>query len=117
MEKLSEGEWKLMELLWEESPINSTLLVSRCQERLNWSKSTTYTVLRRLCHKGAAANEEATVTPLISREAVLKAQGEALQRQAGGLSPLLTAFFSGRKLSPREAEELKALIDRHTWEE
>ena len=76
MEKLSEGEWKLMELLWEESPINSTLLVSRCQERLNWSKSTTYTVLRRLCRKGAAANEEATVTPLISREAVLKAARE-----------------------------------------
>ena len=116
MEKLSEGEWKLMELLWEDSPINSTALVIRCRERLGWSKSTTYTVLRRLCHKGAAANEAATVTPLVARDEVLKAQGEELSRQAGGVSPFLTAFFSGRKLTQKEAQELKELIDRHTWE-
>ncbi len=104
MEKLSEGEWRLMELLWEDAPVNSTQLVARCRE------------LRRLCHKGAAANEEATVTPLVTREEVLKAQGEELSRQAGGLSPFLTAFFSGRRLTQKEAEELKKLIDRHTWE-
>ena len=116
MEKLSEGEWKLMELLWEDAPVNSTQLVARCREKLQWSKSTTYTVLRRLCRKGAAANEEATVTPLVTREEVLKAQGEELSRQAGGLSPFLTAFFSGRRLTQKEAEELKQLIDQHTWE-
>ena len=44
------------------------------------------------------------------------AQGEELSRQAGGLSPFLTAFFSGRRLTQKEAEELKKLIDRHTWE-
>ena len=75
-----------------------------------------YTVLRRLCHKGAAANEEATVTPLVTREEVLKAQGEELSRQAGGLSPFLTAIFCGRRLTQKEAEELKQLIDQHTWE-
>ena len=128
MEKLSEGEWRLMELLWEDAPVNSTQLVARCREKLQWSKSTTYTVLRRLCHKGAAAklrrlchkgaaaNEEATVTPLVTREEVLKAQGEELSRQAGGVSPFLTAFFSGRRLTQNEAEELKQLIDQHTWE-
>ena len=116
MDRLSEGEWKLMELLWEETPVNSTRLVERCRERLSWSKSTTYTVLRRLCRKGAAANQSATVTPLVTREAVLQAQEDALSHQAGGLSPLLTAFFSGRKLTKEQAEELKALIDQHTWE-
>ena len=45
MEKLSEGEWKLMELLWEDAPVNSTQLVARCREKLQWSKSTTYTCL------------------------------------------------------------------------
>ena len=66
--------------------------------------------------KGAAANEEATVTPRVTREEVLKAQGEELSRQAGGVSPFLTAFFSGRRLTQKEAEELKQLIDQHTWE-
>ena len=116
MEKLTDGELRLMEVLWDLAPINSTQLVCACKERLSWSKSTTYTVLRRLCHKGAAANEEATVTPLVTREEVLKAQGEELSRQAGGLSPFLTAFFSGRRLTQKEAEELKQLIDQHTWE-
>ena len=116
MEKLTEGEWRLMELLWEDAPANSTQLVARSREGLGWSKSTTYTVLRRLCRKGACANVEATVTPLITRDQALRAQGEELFRQAGGLSPLLTAFFSGRTITREEAEELKALIDRHTWE-
>ena len=73
-------------------------------------------LLRRLCRKGAAANQSATVTPLVTREAVLQAQEDALSHQAGGLSPLLTAFFSGRKLTKEQAEELKALIDQHTWD-
>ena len=116
MNKLSDGEWKLMELLWEESPVNSTRLVERCRERLTWSKSTTYTVLRRLCRKGAAVNEGAVVSPKLGREEALRAQGEELEEQAGVLSPFLNAFFSGRRLTPEEAEELKELIDRHTWE-
>ena len=105
MEKLSEGELKLMEVLWDLAPINSTQLVAACKERLSWSKSTTYTVLRRLTHKGAAENKEATVTPRYTRE------------EAGGMLSLFNAFFSGRRLTAKEAEELKELIDRHTWEE
>ena len=61
MNKLSDGEWKLMELLWEESPVNSTRLVERCRERLTWSKSTPYTVLRRLCRKGAVEQDKREV--------------------------------------------------------
>ena len=53
---------------------------------------------------------------VVTRGEVLKAQGEELSRQAGGLSPFLTAFFSGRRLTQKEAEELKQLIDQHTWE-
>ena len=106
-----------MELLWEESPVNSTRLVERCRVRLTWSKSTTYTVLRRLVHKGAAENHEATVTPRYTREEVLQDQGSELLSQAGGMLSLFNAFFSGRRLTPKEAEELKELIDRHTWEE
>ena len=80
--------------------MNSTQLVARCREKLQWSKSTTYTVLRRLCHKGAAANEEATVTPLVTREEVLKAQGRSSPARPGA-SPPSSPPFSAAGGSPR----------------
>ena len=117
MEKLFDGEYRLMEVLWESAPVNSTQLVTLCREQLGWTKRTTYTVLRKLCRKGAARNERAVVTPLLTREQVIRAQGEELAVKAGGMGPFLNAFFSGRKLTMEEALELKDLIDQHTWED
>ena len=82
-----------------------------CKERLGWTKSTTYTVLRKLCQKGAAKNENAQVTPLLTRTQAIQAQSEELLSRAGNLPLLFTAFLSGRKLTLQEAEELKRLID------
>ena len=108
MEKLFDGEYRLMEVLWESAPVNSTQLVTLCREQLGWTKSTTYAVLRKLCRKGAARNERAVVTPLLTREQVIRAQGEELAVKAGGMAPFLNAFFSGRKLTMEEALELAA---------
>ena len=111
MEKLFEGEYRLMEVLWDSGHINSTRLVELCRERLGWNKSTTYTVLRRLKQKGAVRHEAATVTPLLTRQEALRAQGEEVVERAGGLPLFLTAFLSGRRLTAQEAEDLKRLID------
>ena len=110
MEKLFEGEYKLMEVLWDHAPVNSTKLVALCQEKLDWNKSTTYTVLRKLKNKGAVRHEDTVVTPILTREQAIRDQGRELERWAGGLSPFLTAFLGGRKLTAQEAEELKRLI-------
>ena len=95
MEKLFDGEYKLMEILWQTGAVNSARLVELCAQRLGWNKSTTYTVLRRLKNKGTVDHRDTVVTPLLTR---------------------MAAFFGGRKLTPAEAEELKELIDRTTWE-
>ena len=116
MEKLFEGEYRLMEVLWDSGPINSTRLVELCRERLGWNKSTTYTVLRRLKQKGAVRHEAATVTPLLTRQEALRAQGEEVVERAGGLPLFLTAFLSGRRLTAQEAEDLKRLIDEKMGE-
>ena len=112
MEKLFDAEYRLMEILWDCAPVNSTRLVTLCQERLDWNKSTTYTVLRKLKHKGAVSHEDTIVTPILTREWAIREQGQELERWAGGLSPFLTAFLGGRKLTKKEAEELKRLIDK-----
>ena len=116
MEKLSEGEYRLMEVLWETGPVNSTRLVELGREKLGWNKSTTYTVLRRLKQKGAVRHENALVTPLLTRQEALRAQGEEVVERAGGLPLFLTAFLGGRKLTPQEAEELRRLIDEKLGE-
>ena len=112
MEKLFDGEYRLMQVLWDSGAVNSTRLVELCGEKLGWNKSTTYTVLRKLKNKGAVRHEDALVTPLLTRAQAVRAEGEQLEKMAGGLSPFLTAFLSGRKLTQEEAEELKELIDR-----
>lgn len=111
MEKLFDGEYRLLEILWDSGPLNSTRLAALCAQRLGWSKSTTYTVLRKLKQKGAVRHEDTLVTPLLSREDAIREQGEELARRAGGWFPFLTAFMSGHKLTQQEAEALKRLID------
>lgn len=117
MEKLFEGEYRLMEVLWDSGPINSTRLVELCGERLGWNKSTTYTVLRKLKQKGAVRHQDAVATPILTREEAIRAQGEELVERVGGLPIFLTAFLSGRRLTEEEAEELKRLIDERMGEE
>ena len=116
MEKLFEGEYKLMEVLWDAGAVNSTHLVELCREKLGWNKSTTYTVLRRLKNKGALRHENTVVTPVLTREEAIRAQGEELVERVGGLSLFMTAFLSGRKLTREEAEELRRLIDEKMGE-
>ena len=74
-------------------------------------------VLRRLCAKGAAQNEQSLVTPLFTREEAIRAEGDALVAKSGGIGLFFNAFFSGRTLTPQEADQLQALIDQSRKEE
>lgn len=111
--KLFDAEYKFVSLIWENEPINSTELVKLCLQKLGWKKSTTYTVLRKLCERGILKNENAMVTTLIKREESQKYESEALIDKAfnGSLPQFLTAFLGGNKISEKEAEELKRIIE------
>ncbi|HBC91575.1 MAG TPA: BlaI/MecI/CopY family transcriptional regulator, partial [Pelotomaculum sp.] len=78
-----------------------------------WKKSTTYTVLKKLCERGILQNKEAVVTALIKREEVQKYESNAVVKKTfeGSLPKFLTAFLDDRKLSEQEAEELKRIIE------
>ena len=111
--KLYESEYRFMDLIWEAEPVRSTELAKMARERLEWKKSTCYTVLKKLEAKGFVKNEDATVTSLIGREQVQRAESSQLiERSFGGSRPaVLTAFLSGRGLTAEEARELHRLIE------
>ncbi|MBW4082029.1 BlaI/MecI/CopY family transcriptional regulator [Paenibacillus sp. S150] len=114
--KLFDAEYKFVSLIWEHEPVNSTELVKLCHGKLGWKKSTTYTVLRKLCDRGILQNENAVVSALIKREAAQRHESEALLDKAfdGSLPKFLTAFLGSRQISAEEAEQLKRIIEEAT---
>ena len=113
--KLCESDYRFMSVIWDNEPLSSGALVERCAVALGWKKSTTYTMLKKLCEKGFAKNESSIVTSLIARECVQKAESERIVEQtfSGSLPGFLVAFLGGKTISETEAEELKRLIDSH----
>ena len=115
--KVNESEYRFLTILWENEPLPSSALVSLCAERLGWKKSTTYTMLRKLCALGVARNERAMVTAAVSRDEYHRLRGEAVIQEGfdGSLPRFLAAFVEKRGISEADAAELKMMIDR--WEE
>lgn len=114
--QIFEAELRLMEVIWEQAPVRSSTLVQLAGERLGWKKSTVFTVVKKLIGRGILANDNAVITPLVSREQVCLSESKNLiDRLFDGSSRLfLTNFLSKEEFSEEEAEELKALIDQHT---
>ncbi|MDE6261455.1 MAG: BlaI/MecI/CopY family transcriptional regulator [Oscillospiraceae bacterium] len=111
--KLGEVEASFAALIWDNEPLSSSQLVELCADKLDWKKSTTYTVLRRLCQKGIFQNEGGMVTSLIGREEFAARQSEEFVEQAfdGSLPKFVAAFASRKRLSGEEIEQLQRLID------
>lgn len=112
--KLFDAEYRFLSVIWENEPINSTELSRICFDRLGWKKSTTFNMIRKLSERGFVKNENAVVTALVKKSQVEKYESEAVvERSFGGSLPaFIAAFLDGRKISPEEAEEVKAMIEK-----
>lgn len=111
--KLGVVESKFADIIWSNEPMTSRQLVEKAQEELDWNKSTTYTILRRLCERGIFQNENGTVSSLISKEEFFAVQSEQFVEEtfAGSLPAFIAAFTQRKKLSKKEIEEIQAMID------
>ncbi len=111
--KLGDVEWKFMELIWDNAPLPSREVVALAVEALDWKKSTTYTILRKLGEKGFLRNKGGKVTVLVDKAAYIAMQSEKFVEDTfDGSLPLFLASFSQRKkLSSSEIGEIQALID------
>lgn len=113
--KVFESEYRFCLILWENEPINSTKLAKLCSERLGWSRTTTYTVIKRLSERGVVKNENAIVTSLVSKDEVQAAEiDELVEKTFEGSMPAFIAAFTKRKtLSKKEVEEIRQMLDEY----
>lgn len=110
---MTQAENELAQIIWEAEPVQSGQLVKLAAERLGWKKSTTYTVLRKICENGIFQNNDTVVSSLMSKEEYARRKGENyLEENYGGSLPkFVAAFLQHKKLSRKDLEELEKLID------
>ena len=112
--KIFESEYRFCLILWENEPIRSAELAKLCKERLGWSVTTTYTVIKRLSDRGVVKNEKTIVSSLISKEeAQINELDELMEKKFEGSLPAFVAAFAHRqKLSDAEIQEILRIIER-----
>ena len=112
--KIFESEDRFCLILWEHEPIKSTDLMKLCKEKLEWSKTTTYTVIKRLSERGVIKNENAIVTSIVSKEEAQQSELEELmdKKFEGSLPAFIAAFGKRQALSDAEIEEIRKIIER-----
>jgi len=113
--KLGEIEARFADLIWTNEPVLSGELVKLAEKELSWKKSTTYTILRRLCERGLFQNQDGVVTSLLTRQDFYAVQSEKFVEEtfSGSLPQFLTAFATRKKLSEKEIDEIQRFIDEN----
>ena len=113
--RLCDSEYRFMTIVWESVPINSGELVKLCLKKLGWKKSTTYTVIKRLCERGFIKSDNAVITSVIPKERVQLEETEFFVDRTfnGSISELVTTFLDSRRISQKEAAKLKKIIDEN----
>ena len=106
--RLAEGEYRFACLVWANEPLGSGQLVALANEALGWKKSTTYTVLKKLCERGILHNANGTVTAQVQQEE----SAAVVQKSFGGSLPrFVAAFLNTSSISEEEAAAIRAMLD------
>lgn len=105
-------ESRFADIIWQNEPISSTELAKKSEEELGWKKSTTYTVLKRLCDKGIFKNNSGKVSSVISKSDFYSIQSEKFVEETfnGSLPAFLAAFTARKNLTEQEVEQLRRLV-------
>lgn len=111
--KLGAVESQFADIIWKNEPVPSGQLVKLCEQQLEWKKSTTYTMLKRLCERGLFQNEKGIVSSVMTKEEFGVAQSEKIIEDSfdGSLPAFIAAFASRKKLSSDEVDKIQKMID------
>ena len=113
--RLGVVETRFAELIWAHEPLSSGELVKLCARELEWKKSTTYTVLKKLCDQGLFQNQDGIVTSIVSRQEFQSRQSRRFVEDtfSGSLPAFIAAFADGGNLTDRDISEIRKMIDAY----
>lgn len=116
--KIFESEYRFCLILWEHESATTTQLVKLCREKLEWKRTTTYTVIKRLCERGVLKNDGGVITSLVSKDQAQAAEiDELVEKKFEGSIPAFVAAFGRRqRLSQEDIQQMQQLIDRYRKE-
>ncbi len=106
-------ESRFADIIWDHAPVTSTELVKLAKEALGWKRTTTHTVIKRLCEKGLFTNDKGTVRALLTKEQFYSLQSKRYVEDsfAGSLPAYIAAFTKGKRLTSEEADAIRKMID------
>ena len=112
--KIHESEYRFCLIMWEYEPVTTVDLVKLCQEQLGWKRTTTYTVIKRLCERKVIKNDDGVITSLVSKDEAQAYEIDELveKRFEGSMPTFIAAFTKRQNLSEKELDELQRMIDR-----
>lgn len=112
--KIHESEYRFCLIMWEHEPVTAAELARLCNEQLEWKRTTTYTVIKRLAERGVLKNENGTITSLVSKDEAQAGEiGELMEKRfEGSLPAFIAAFTRQQKLTDKELDEVQRMIDR-----
>lgn len=111
--KLGAVEARFADIIWKNAPLTTKELTAICEKELNWKRTTTYTVLKKLCNRGIFATNDSVITVLLSKDEFFATQSEQFVQENynGSLPAFIAAFTSRKTLSKEELAEIKDLLD------
>lgn len=113
--KLFDAEYRFACIVWDNEPIQSRQLANICEKQFGWKRTTTYTVLKKLCNKGILKNDNTIVISLVGKDEIHQYESNSVvERTFGGSLPsFITSFLKDKTLSDKEAEKIKELINKY----
>lgn len=113
--KLGMVEARFADLIWENEPLTTKALVELCEKELQWKRTTTYTVLKKLCDRGIFTTNDSVITSMISKSQFHAIRSEAFVKEnfQGSLPAFVAAFASRKALSKEELAEIRKLMDAY----
>lgn len=111
--RLGMVESRFADIVWQNAPLSTKTLVDLCKKELNWARTTTYTVLKKLCDRGIFKTENSEVSVLIGKDEFYAIQSEQFvdENFSGSLPAFIAAFSTRKNISEKEIQEIKEMIE------